>query len=286
MQNNLKKLSTLMVGMVAVLVVVVAVFIPISSGLQDNIVSTENNSSVRYMVSENTSNLEISVNEDGTFKIGSATFSAGTQLLAVADNIMLSMAISGIITITDTVNEKIDNVQKVNFDRGTCTYTLNGTEYTTNYDTLLYPSERGTYGCSSGAFSANKNDTVYVISRGATSTTPRFVAEIVNGQNTGYLVDPCTNPDYIYTPYTGDLNFAINSTESADGLSIRYNSIETSSDATFGNFIFMPIHYSVLDGSAEAVRAIVNVLPLILIMGIVIAAGFVLLSIIGGKSEL
>lgn len=290
MQNNLKALATLTVGIIAVLVVVVAVFIPILNGLQDNVVSTENNTPTRYMVSENTYNLEITINEDGSFRVGNENYAATNYLAVIANDLFVNLSSEGVIQVNDSANAIISNVNGVEFDRGTYYYTANGTEYTGTYETLLYPSEHGTYGCmsTSSSFNVNNDDVVYIISRGANSESLRFVAELVNGEKTGYLVDPCTYTGNTYNAYTGTITINPTYAASEDALSIQYTgvSVNTETQSSFGVNIFAPVYYSVLDGNAEAVRSIMGVLPLVPILGLVIMAGYVMMSQIRGKSEL
>lgn len=292
MQNNLKTLATLTVGIITALVVIVGVFIPVMSGLEDNIVSTANNVTDRFMVADDSDNNVVVEYIEGTgFLINGETYTANSQLVIIADGFTAALTAQP-IGVSDSQNQFIGLTNKVTFSGGTYTYSpaSSSTVYTGTYDTLLYPDKDGDYGCFMGVygesmpFTADKNDVVYAIQR---SGTVRFVAEIQNGVKTGFLSSPFTYADSTYAAYTGTVTFNVTGENTEDSLGYDYTQITATYDGTTVTpNIYAPIFYHEIDANAEAARAIVGVLPLVLILGLIIMAGAVMMSAIRTRSEL
>lgn len=263
------------IAVIAAVVSIIGVLVPIIDELDDNIVSVNNNETLRFMVADG-SNIQISYDsETGNYTIGTTIYEPNNQLVAIGDGIIAHMG-SGGIQITDNQNSIVGTTDYIDFSKGTYEYSIDGTEYSGGYQQLLYPHEKGTYGCYNTpnggtiAFNVDKDDTIYITSRGAANFIPRFVLSVTNTAES-YLVTPVVIQNG-YTEYTGQITINQTYTESEDGLTYRYTEINagTAEEPRFNTIAYAPLHYSILDSTAQGARDIVGIIPLTLIIGLLI----------------
>lgn len=290
MQNNLRNLTTVLIGIITGLIVIVGIFIPLVGGLEDNMVSTYNNYTERFMVVEDDGNLEIT-RTGNEFNINGTVYTGDSQLTVISESVVIKMTSSS-MTIYDADNNSAYTTNRIVFDDGQYTYANGGNTYTGTYDMVLYPHPNGDYACfyNNGLipFSSNIDDTVYTM-RTASTDNYVFVAEIVAGEADGYLFAPKTVTGTTMAAATAsDIVINVTAQESADGLSYSYTSIKGTIAETESNLnVYAPISYSAIDANAETVRNIVGVLPIVMIIGLLIMAAYVLMQIVGKtRSEL
>lgn len=279
--------TTLIVG----LVVIVGIFIPLIDGLDDNVVSTYNNYTDRFMVVDEDDE-ELIINRNGeTYTIAGNEFAGNLQLVVISESVIIKMTTTG-MTVLDSDNNIAVQTNSIRFADGAYTYVSGGTTYTGTYDRILYPHPNGDYGCMYNLttnniypFSANNDDDVFAISS-ASSNNYAFVATINAGTSNGFLFPAKEVSGGTLSTADVEITFNIASTESDDGLSHAYQSIKGSNDGVeFNVNVYAPVQYNVIDKNAEVTRSIISVLPIILIIGLLIIAAAAIMAVVANKNN-
>lgn len=287
--NNLSKL---LITIITTLVLVVGVMIPITSGVEDNIKSTHQNVSERFMVKDNNLDLEITVEEIGVYKINGREHVGTSASIVIGEGLFIALSPT-VYTLIDENNGivKISNSlgTLISIDDGDYKYTQNGTTYTGTTETLLYPDERGSYGAFVNTdVRVDVDEEMYIISSQGAGR-PKFVLESTNGVMNwnNAIFGPIVNTDSAITDYTQEITLNITQTNSEDGLTKTYSGLTfTSEEVTNNVMVYAPIKYHEIDANATAVKSIVNLLPLIVIIGLVGIAGYALMASMKTRSEL
>lgn len=288
----MKTITKLTMTIIVVLIMTVGVLIPITSGLEDNIKSVEQNTDYRFVVKNNNLNLSVECDSVGQYTINGREFTGNNYSAIIGDDLFINLTPNN-FSVTDLENNIYYVVTTagavVNIENGEYTHTYNGTTYTGTVETLLYPSHNGDYGAywnPTASVNADKEDPIYLVSNKA-SPEPKFILVLENGveNRNAALMEPISiNP---IADYDGDVTASFQATSNEDGLSWNYTNFSvTSETSTYTPTIYAPIKYHVVDSSAETVRAIVNVLPIIILIGLMVTAGYAVMSSFRGRSEL
>lgn len=288
--NSITKLT---ITIITALVVVVGVMIPVTSGLDDNIKSVDQNSPSRFFVSDNDLTLEVDYLGNGMYEINGQEFAGSSSTTIIGDDLYLYLYTSlyniidvenNIVFVSDTPGRILTVVN------GDYTYSNNGTEYNGSLTHLLYPDEFGNYGAFGGtesSFSVDKGEEIYLISNLSGSALPKFALTVVDGVEirSKALIDPISTTNTTMQEYTGTLNITINSALSEDGLSYKYDSITyTAGETTAGPLVYAPLKYHTIDTAAETVKTIIGILPIIILIGLLMVAGYAVMDSIRNKT--
>lgn len=288
----MKDLTKLLITIITTLALVVGVMIPITSGLEDNIKTTHLNSSERFVVMDDNLDLYVEMEEIGVFKLNGREVIGESTKLIIADGLQITLNANNFvmvdqnnnITITSTNTGKI-----VEFVDGTYTYTYNNNEYTGTTEKLLYPDDRGSYGAFISAdLTVDVDEEMYLISIHGNGA-PRFVLESLNGVFNwdNALLSPYTISSNTITEYSETITINTTYTESEDGLTKSYTALNFTAGGVTNNFIvYAPLKYHEWDTNAEAIKSIVNVLPLVILIGLIVVAGYYLINKTRSRSEL
>lgn len=287
-----KKTKIMLSGMLAIitsLIVVVGVFIPIMTGLEDNVVSIRNNETTRFMVIENDEGVTITKNGT-TYDIGGVQYDGNASLVAISDNVVVRMTATNMIVFDDANNIHM-GTNSITFDKGTYSYLdSDGNTRTGTFENLLYPNPRGDYGCfySSGIipFSADNDEPVYCI--GVASNNNYIYAGVVKGGvQDGFLFNPHTLIDDAFSSVdASSVTIAATGETSEDGLSFHYTGLKTTAGGSeYTPNVYAPITYSVIDTNAETVRTIMGVLPIVMIILVLVMAAGMLMTMVGRRNN-
>lgn len=282
----MKSLTKIIMTIIVVLVMTVGAMIPIFGGLEKNIVSVDQNTEYRYILKENHLDLEVECTSVGQYLINGNLYTGASNLLIIGDGLYIYLYTQN-FSIVDTTNNLVTLStvpgKVISIDSGSYTYTNSDTTYTGTVETLLYPSPRGDYGAFTGTginFYTDIGEEIYIISN-LGNPNPKFVLTIKDGVEirSDALVTPITtNP---YAAFTGSVTATITSELAEDGLSRHYTGISVSMEGGNTNYtpiVYAPIVYHTIDGNAEAVRSIVNMLPILIMLGLVIVAGYAIIA--------
>lgn len=287
----MNSITKLIITIITTLIVVVGVMIPLIGGLDDNIRSVEQNTTSRFLLTDNDLDLVIDCVEPGTYMINGREYSGTASSLVIGDGIYIYLFTSN-YSIVDTNNNIVyvgngtGNV--ITIEDGEYTHKNGSNTYTGTVETLLYPDERGNYGAFVGTgFNVDDGDKIYLISN--RSGDAKFVLTMINGveRRADALIEPITSTTSSYSPYEGTLEITTTATKSDDGLSYAYSTISFTTDTGTNNaIVYAPIKYHVIDSAAETVRTIVNILPLIVLIGLILVAGYAVMASINNKTDI
>lgn len=288
----MNSVTKLIITIITTLIVVIGVMVPIIGGLDDNIKSVYQNTTERYLLSDNNLNLELEYLGEGDFLINGKPFDGEQRAVIAGNGLYINMYSGGaaLIDIKNNISHVYSDIGTViSIENGNYTHTLNGTEYTGTLDTLLYPDENGDYGAYQGQeITVDKEDPIYLVSN-YSNPKPKFILTMVDGTETRSeaLMAPVTSSTDSFSEYTGTFTVNYTSTPSEDGLTNTYSSMTFTCDDGDGNIrIYAPVKYHVMDSTAEAVKSIVNILPLIILIGLIIVAGYAIASATRNKTDI
>lgn len=288
----MRLITKLTMTIIVVLIMTVGVLIPVTAGLEDNIKSVDQNSDYRFVLKNNNLNLNVECEEVGKYTINGRDFAGSSYGVIIGDGLYIYLFSSN-YSIADVNNNifyvKSDPGTIINIEKGEYTHANAGTTYTGTVETLLYPSANGDYGAfpaASTTLNADLEDPIYLISNKG-SPEPKFALTVINGsenRNAALVAPITTNP---LATYTGEVAVTFTSTLSEDGLSRNYSGFTATTDnSSFTPIVYAPIKYHVVDSTAETIREIVNILPIVILIGLLVAAGYAVVSSFGGRSEL
>lgn len=274
-----------MVGPIVAVVLVMAVVCPIIAGM--GVTSADlDNSTELYAAKDPASSLSMTIafNADtggATFTYGGETFEVprlATLTLAAGGDFGFRYAASASSKIALYAGTSLTSgITSATFENGTITYTRDGGEPMTREITgdVWHIAKTGSYGVYN-TFNANANSEVFVFFAAAhgpsgntvnlnlsASGTPRSLevsqAGIVNGSN----VTSLTTVSAAYTETTGGVI-------TVTALDVDYNGVEGSYS---GAWFFAPVTYEMegFDEDGGIVGTLVNIVPILLIVGIVIS---------------
>lgn len=263
----MNSITRIIITVIVVTVAVVGVMIPITSGLDDNIASVDQNTSEKYLLSANNPDLVVERLADGSYLINGEKVTGSGMVFVIGDGFLFQLR-DGAYSIysegTSWTGSQYNEILTV--DDGNYQYIKAGVTVTGTTETLLYPDPHGDYGVYQNVpIVVDKNKPVYVTAR---TDAVVFVSEIMNGTEKDYIVDPASE---------ASLTFSATATD--DDLGYNYSAVQmTSGDYTGYPYVMAPWKYHVVDSNAEVVKSIVNVIPLIVIIGLLIFAGYAIMS--------
>lgn len=263
----MNSITRIIITVIVVTVAVVGVMIPVTSGLDDNIASVDQNTSEKYLLSANNPDLVVERHANGSYLINGENVTGSGSLFVIGDGFLFQLR-SGAYSIysegTSWTGDLYNEILTV--DDGNYQFIKGNVTVTGTTETLLYPDPRGDYGVYQNVpIVVDKNKPVYVMDR---ANSIVFVSELMNGTEIDYIVDPAN-----------EVSLTFSATATDDGLGYNYSSVQyTSGDYTGYGFVMAPWKYHVVDSNAEVVKSIMNVIPLIVIIGLLIFAGYAIMS--------
>lgn len=289
----MRSITKITITIIVVLIMTVGVFIPITSGLEDNIKSVEQNTDYRFILKENNLNLSVDYVEPGVYTINGREYTSANNYTVIIGTGIYIYMYSNNYSILDANNNffKLRDTpgNVITIENGVYSYVYQDTEYTGSVDTLLYPSYNGDYGAfTTSEFNLNVDveDPIYLVSN-KPSPLPKFGLTVVNGaevRSEAILAPWISDP---LGEYTDEVSVEVVSTLSEDGLSRNYTEFNvTAGTQEFIPMVYAPIKYHVDDSTAQATREIVNVLPLVILIGLLIAAGYAMINSMGKKTDI
>lgn len=285
--NN--KLIMSVVGIAICVILVGSVLAPVVEDAQYTIVTSEQNTTERYVMANNAGDDTITVTHksagvwtvnDSDFTIPSSYFTVG-----LSNDAVLRLGNSTILVL-QSESPRVELVS-ISYTEGVATcVTAGGETVTYDWDFLIFPSNEGGWGCFEHIPSINEpvhinNDvTAYLVENitwnNSTNTEIFSLFEFKNGEitKTHVPLNVATSWNGVFTAYP-DAEVTLEYTEDDDGITKTY----TQGTAIAGgitydaqSYIIAPLEYKTHGPSEVAALDLISILPLLVIVAILVSA--------------
>ena len=268
---DISRMTSAIVAIVAMVILVVVVAVPIMSDL-DSATGENTGETARYDVGGSHT---IAVGSGGVTIDGDAVANpSATAYIVIADTLNVSMSTAGALTLTTVsgtayATTTIASGGSLSLANGTASYTASsgGAATTYEYTKAFVFDENGKYGAYSGATVKGLSSTT--VTAWVASSTQMGMADVKGGElidAAAYTISSSTATAQTITSVTSGC------TENDDG-SVSYTAPMTltySGGTISATTVLAPVSYG-LQGQEE-VSAIIAIMPVIMVVGILMAA--------------
>lgn len=281
----MEKLSTVVYGVIALVVVVLLIFtvaIPVIESASESQVTTGQNTTQRYILKENFTDAEISIN-NGVVSIGDydLTLQGSGDVIAMSDSFYVWASSGNNTLLVRSVDGKF-SVASLSISNGAMTFTSGGTEHTITYtDALLLASDKGTYGMFpiNSEIRFNKDSVLFTTFDSSVTNdqlTPSSVGTVAlmkgtyDNLQTLFVFeneDSITTAEFTgtfsQTPIENDGYYSFNNTRINGTLTTNLGDY---SGSNFYQAILAPIDYTYISDNDSMIITLLGVIPLMLVI--------------------